>query len=174
MLERAEYAMPSMREVRRLIRDHGWALLVVGGSGDLRAAHVPCLLDPVHDPGGAASQLVIIGHTARADPVVTELLSGHQVLVVFQGPNGYVSPAWYGEGPSPPTWNFSAMHVRGIPEVLQGGEAFSVLERTVELFEPPGTTRGSCAGTRWPTRGGSPTRRLPFGSARRRSRPRPS
>jgi transcriptional regulator len=135
MLERAEYAMPSMREVRRLIRDHGWALLVVGGSGDLRAAHVPCLLDPVHDPGGAASQLVIIGHTARADPVVTALRSGHQVLVVFQGPNGYVSPAWYGEGPSPPTWNFSAVHVRGIPEVLQGGEAFSVLERTVELFE---------------------------------------
>jgi transcriptional regulator len=57
------------------------------------------------------------------------------VLLVFQGPNGYISPAWYGEGPSPPTWNFTAVHVRGIPEVLEGGEAFSVLERTVEHFE---------------------------------------
>jgi transcriptional regulator len=74
-------------------------------------------------------------HTARTDPVVSELLSGHQVLLVFQGPNGYISPAWYGEGPSPPTWNFTAVHVRGIPEVLQGEEAFSVLERTVEHFE---------------------------------------
>jgi transcriptional regulator len=135
MLERAEYAMKSMEDVRRLIREHGWALLVVGSSGDLRAAHVPCLLDPVHDAGGAGEQLVIIGHTARADPVVSELLSGQEVLLVFQGPNGYISPAWYGEGPSPPTWNFTAVHVRGIPQVLEGGEAFSVLERTVEHFE---------------------------------------
>jgi transcriptional regulator len=135
MLERAEYAMPSMEDARRLIRDHGWALLVVGGSGDLRAAHVPCLLDPVYDGGGAAEELVIVGHTARADPVVSALRSGYAVLLVFQGPNGYISPAWYGEGPSPPTWNFTAVHVRGIPEVLEGGEAFSVLERTVEHFE---------------------------------------
>jgi transcriptional regulator len=89
----------------------------------------------VHDAGGAAGQLVIIGHTARADPVVSELLSGQEVLLVFQGPNGYISPAWYGEDPSLPTWNFTAVHVRGIPEVLEGGEAFSVLERTVEHFE---------------------------------------
>jgi transcriptional regulator len=34
-----------------------------------------------------------------------------------------------------PTWNFTAVHVRGIPEVLQGGEAFSVLERTAEHVE---------------------------------------
>jgi transcriptional regulator len=135
MLERAEYAMTSMKDVRRLIRNHGWALLMVGSSGDLQAAHVPCLLDPVHDAGGAANQLVILGHTARTDPVVSELLSGQQVLLVFQGPNGYISPAWYGEGPSLPTWNFTAVHVRGIGEVLQGREAFSVLERTVEHFE---------------------------------------
>ena len=108
---------------------------MTGSSGDLRAAHVPCLLDPVHDAGGAGEQLVVIGHTARADPVVSALRSGQEVLLVFQGPNGYISPAWYGEGPSPPTWNFTAVHVRGIPEVLEGGEAFSVLERTVEHFE---------------------------------------
>jgi transcriptional regulator len=150
MLERAEYAMKSMEDVRRLIRDHGWAVLVVGSSGDLRAAHVPCLLDPVHDAGGAAEQLVIIGHTARADPVVTELRSGHEVLLIFQGPNGYISPAWYGESPSPPTWNFTAAHVGGIPEVLEGGEAFSVLERTVEHFEAarddPWELRGDALG----------------------------
>jgi len=127
--------MQSMEHVRRLIWGHGWAVLMVGRSGDLRATHLPCLLDPVHDAGGTAEQLVIIGHTARADPVVSELLSGQAVLLVFQGPNGYISPAWYGEDPSLPTWNFTAVHVLGIPEVLQGGEAFSVLERTIEHFE---------------------------------------
>jgi hypothetical protein len=62
VLERAEHAMQSMEDVRRLIREHGWAVLVVGSSGDLRAAHVTCLLDPVHDAGGAGEQPVIIGH----------------------------------------------------------------------------------------------------------------
>jgi transcriptional regulator len=135
MLVQAEYAMKSMEDVRQLIREHGWAVLVVGRSGDLRAAHVPCLLDPLHDAGGGTDQLVIIGHTARADPVVSELLSGQEVLLVFQGPNGYISPAWYGESPSPPTWNFTAVHVRGIPEILEGEAAFSVLEHTVKHFE---------------------------------------
>jgi transcriptional regulator len=153
MLVQAEYAMKSMEDVRRLIREHGWAVLVVGGSGGLRAAHVPCLLDPVHDAGGAAGQLVVIGHTARADPVVSELLSAQEVLLVFQGPNGYISPAWYGEDPSLPTWNFAAVHVRGIPEVLEGGEAFSVLERTVEHFEAarvdPWELRGDALAYAW-------------------------
>jgi Putative FMN-binding domain len=146
MLDRAEYAMKSMEDVRRLIRDHGWAVLVVGRSGDLRAAHVPCLLDPVHDAGGAAEQLVIIGHTARADPVVSELLSGQEVLLVFQGPNGYISPAWYGEGPSPPTWNFTTVHVRGIPEVLEGGEAFRPRAHGRALRGRPGRPLGAARG----------------------------
>jgi transcriptional regulator len=126
--------MTSMQEVRRLIRNHGWALLVTGSSGDLRAAHVPCLLDPVHDAGGAANQLVIIGHSARADPVVSALLAGHEVLLVFQGPNGYISRP--GTARSIPA--DLELHRRAcprMPEVLQGGEAFSVLERTVEHFE---------------------------------------
>jgi hypothetical protein len=42
MLDRAEYAMTSMQDVRRLIGEHGWAVLVVGSCGGLRAAHVPC------------------------------------------------------------------------------------------------------------------------------------
>jgi predicted FMN-binding regulatory protein PaiB len=174
MLERAEYAMQSMEDVRRLIREHGWALLVVGGSGGLRAAHVPCLLDPVHDTGGAAEQLVIIGHTAREDPVVSALLSGQQVLLVFQGPNGYISPAWYGEDPSLPTWNFAAVHVRGIPKSSKAARRSRYSSARSSTSRPPGTTRGSCAGTRWHTHGGSHTRRLPFGSAQRRSRPRRS
>jgi hypothetical protein len=110
MLDRAEYATKSTEDGRRLIRERGWAVLVVGSPGDQRAAQVPCLLDAVHDAGGAGEQLVIIGHAARADPVVPELFSGQAVLLVFQGPNGYISPAWYGESPSPPTWNFTAVH----------------------------------------------------------------
>src|SRR5262249_31293817 len=96
---------------------------------------------------GESEQLVIVGHTTRADPVSTHLTSRDEVLLVFQGPNGYISPAWYGEGTDIPTWNFTTVHVIGVPELLEGQEAFSVLARTVEHFEAarddPWTLQGS-------------------------------
>lgn len=132
MLVQRYYAMSGMSEVRRLVTAYGWAVLTTSG---LRAAHVPCLLDPEHDPGGDSERLVILGHTARIDPASSDLGSGREVLIVFQGPHGYVSPSWYEDGPFVPTWNFMAAHVYGVPELLDGDEGLSVLERTVDHFE---------------------------------------
>jgi transcriptional regulator len=135
MLLQRLYTMESMAEVRRLIAGYGWSLLVTGGADGLAVAHVPCLLDPEHDPGGDARELVVIGHAARSDPAVARLADGHEALLVFQGPHGYISPAWYEDGPYVPTWNFTVVHVYGVPEVLEGDEGFDVLARTVEHFE---------------------------------------
>jgi transcriptional regulator len=135
MLVQRHYAIDSMAEVRRLITNHGWSLLVTGGTGGLAVAHVPCLLDADHDPGGDKPELVVIGHAARNDPAVARLADGSEALLVFQGPNGYISPAWYEDGPYVPTWNFLAAHVYGVPEILEGDEGFDVLSRTVDHFE---------------------------------------
>lgn len=135
MLVQRHTAIQSMREIRRLVQQYGWASLVVTGQEGLQAAHVPCLLDPDQDEGGDAPELVVLGHTARADPISVQLDRGREALLIFQGPNGYVSPDWYGMGTFVPTWNFTAVHVHGVPEVLEGDEGFAVLERTVEHFE---------------------------------------
>jgi transcriptional regulator len=132
MLVQRHYAMKGMSEVRRLVTAYGWAVLT---TQQLRAAHVPCLLDADHDPGGDSEELVILGHTARVDPVSEDLAVGGEVLVVFQGPHGYISPSWYEGEPFVPTWNFTVVHVYGAPELLEGDEGFSVLERTVAHFE---------------------------------------
>jgi hypothetical protein len=63
-----------------------------------RVEHAPCLLDLV---GGAGEQLVIIGHTAQADPVVSELLSGQHALLVFQGPKRVLLPRLVPRGSIP-------------------------------------------------------------------------
>jgi transcriptional regulator len=147
MLVQREYAMHGMGEVRRLVDRYGWAVLVTDG---LRAAHVPCLLDPAHDPGGDDEPLVILTHTARADPVSADLAEGREILLVFQGPNGYISPAWYEAGPYVPTWNFSAVHVYGVPELLDSEDGFAVLERTVEHFEAARDTPWRLAGDALP------------------------
>jgi transcriptional regulator len=135
MLVQRYYAIDSMADVRRLIAEHGWSLLVTNGTDGLAVAHVPCLLDADHDPGGDADELVVIGHAARNDPAVARLADGRESMLVFQGPHGYISPAWYEDGPYVPTWNFIVAHVYGVPEVLTGDEAFDVLVRTVDHFE---------------------------------------
>ena len=124
-------------EVRRLIGENGWATLVASGGNGLLATHLPCLLDPVHD-GSGLDDLVVLAHVARADPIARYLESGDEdILLVFEGPNGYVSPTWYGEMPHVGTWNYSAVHVYGPAEVLEGEEGFRVLELTQRSFESP-------------------------------------
>ena len=43
---------------------------------------------------------------------------GREALVIFQGPHAYISPSWYTEHPSVPTWNYTAVHVYGTPTVI--------------------------------------------------------
>jgi transcriptional regulator len=135
LLLQPHYAIERMSAVRRIIATNSFATLVTSAGDGAIASHVPALLDPEHDSGRDAEELVLIAHTARADPVSVELERGAEALLVFMGSHGYISPLWYGERVALPTWNFSTVHVSGIPEVLDGSEAFAVLEQTIEHFE---------------------------------------
>jgi transcriptional regulator len=106
---------------RTLVRAHPFATIV---TADLRATHMPCLLDET------AEGLTILGHVACADPVADSL--DGPVLLIFQGPHGYVSASWY-DSDTIPTWNHVTLHVRGTPERFD--EALPVLRRTVDHFE---------------------------------------
>lgn len=132
MLMQRPFAIDDLSEARRLIRENGWAVLATAAEAGLGATHLPCLLDP---DAGASDGLVILGHTARADPQSRELAAGREVLLIFQGPHGYISPSWYPPVPAVPTWNYTAVHVHGVPEILSGEVGFQVLMRTVEHFE---------------------------------------
>jgi transcriptional regulator len=134
MYKRRVHALEDPAEIRRLITDYPWAMLVASHEGTPIASHLPCLLDPERD-GDALDDLVILSHVAKGDPISSALTTDTEVLLVFQGAHGYVSPSWYGEGPHVGTWNFTAAHVYGIPEVLEGSKAYRVLELTQALFE---------------------------------------
>lgn len=135
MLVQSRFAIQGMEEVRRVIAANPWALLVSSSARGLAAAHLVCLVDPERDPGGDSEELVLVGHTARADPSSKDLIDGCEVLLIFQGPSGYISSSWYGTDPAISTWNFVAVHVYGAPQVLEGEESFSVLRHTIEHFE---------------------------------------
>lgn len=112
------YIPPSFAETRpeelaRIIRAHPLGMLVTTDDKvGLDANHLPFEFDP-----DAGAHGVLTAHVARSNPVWQRCISGHPVLVVFRGAEGYVSPNWY---PSKheshrqvPTWNYEAVHAHG-------------------------------------------------------------
>jgi transcriptional regulator len=116
-----EFAIDNLEIARSVVRAHPFATFV---SADLRATHMPCLVDE------DSEQLAILSHIARADPMAGAL-SG-LLLAIFCGPRGYVSASWYGSE-TIPTWNHVTLHVRGIPELFD--DPLPLLRRTVDHFE---------------------------------------
>ena len=99
-------------ELQRFIAEYPLGALVVNRANGLDANHLPFEFEPSSGTHGR-----LLAHVARANPVWQEINNGDEVLVIFRGPNAYVSPNWY---PSKhesqahvPTWNYQAVHVHG-------------------------------------------------------------
>lgn len=104
-----------------LIEVNDFGLLVLsGGPGEApEAAHLPVVLDRTRGPHG-----MLETHMARANPLWKRFDSVTEVLVVFQGAHGYVSPNWYrAPEASVPTWNYEAVHAYGTPRLIADPEA---------------------------------------------------
>lgn len=111
------YIPPHFSEARpenlqRILREHPLGILVTHGADGLDADHIPFLFDPHTGTHG-----VLSAHVARANPLWQRCPTGTQVMVVFRGAEGYISPNWY---PSKhethrqvPTWNYEVVHAHG-------------------------------------------------------------
>lgn len=85
--------------------------------GDLIANHIPFFLDRTR---GALGTLV--GHVSRANPVWRTLGTTTPSVVMFRGPQAYITPGWYPSkaehGKVVPTWNYAVAHVHGIARAM--------------------------------------------------------
>ncbi|WP_420370244.1 FMN-binding negative transcriptional regulator [Curtobacterium sp. L1-20] len=124
------FLMTDVDEVRRLVAENPWATIVSHTGAGLVASHYPFLLEATPDD----DEIVLVSHVGRPDEQAHEL-GQHEVLVVVQGPHGYVSPAWYPPEQFVPTWNHVTAHLWGTPEILSDEENFRVLGELVDHFE---------------------------------------
>ncbi|MRJ76587.1 FMN-binding negative transcriptional regulator [Aeromicrobium sp. SMF47] len=123
------YATDDEQVVRRIIAENPWGMIVSHHDGDLVASHYPMLLD--EDADG----LTIVTHVGRPDEQLHGL-GESEVLLVFQGPHGYISPSWYAPAAGRiPTWDFSTVHCHGTPQVLGEEENLAVLTQLTAHFE---------------------------------------
>ncbi|MGN7187111.1 FMN-binding negative transcriptional regulator [Microbacterium enclense] len=131
MRQNPSFAMTDVGEIRRLIDLHPWVTLVSQTDDGLVASHYAVMLDDDRD------DLTIVGHVGKPDDLILGL-GNRELLVIVQGPHGYITPRWYGDVAAVPTWNFVSAHLSGVPELLTPDENLRVLERLVDRFEGDG------------------------------------
>ena len=113
------FAQNDIAKLHDLMRAFPLATLVTHGADGLEANHVPLLLDRAAGPNGT-----LRGHVARGNPLAAA--DGQEILVIFQGHEGYISPSGYAtkaeHGKVVPTWNYCAVHATGRLRVVDDAE----------------------------------------------------
>ena len=113
MLIPKDFAISNTASMHRIICSHPLGALVTPTTTGLDVNHIPFEL---HPDGGELG--VLTGHVARVNPVWQQCSGAAcDVLVIFRGNEGYISPSWYpGKKETHrfvPTWNYEVVHARG-------------------------------------------------------------
>jgi transcriptional regulator len=102
---------PHLVQDRKLLHDfmEDYAFVdMVTAAPTIRITHIPVLLDRLNGPYGT-----VYGHIARNNPQSETFDGRQQAVIVYRGPNSYISPSWYAKTEAVPTWNFAVVHASG-------------------------------------------------------------
>ncbi|QCI66769.1 FMN-binding negative transcriptional regulator [Phreatobacter stygius] len=131
------YTPPAYREDRLdilhdLMRQWSFATLISSGPDGLLATQLPFLIDANSGKGR------LVTHLARANPQCAHLADGREALVVFQGPHAFISPSWYDNRQTFPTWNYTAIHAYGRPVTSDDADVLrALLKRVIARYDTP-------------------------------------
>ena len=121
--------------LHELIRERPLAALVTLTAEGLEANHIPFELDTEPAPLGA-----LRGHVAKANPVWRSFSPNVEALIIFQGPQAYISPSWYPSkkiiGEVVPTYNYLIVHGYGEMKIIHDREWLrGLVTRLTDRFE---------------------------------------
>jgi transcriptional regulator len=135
------FAPRSAADVVRMIAANPLAWII---SRDFRATPLPLLAES--DGNGAI--IALLGHFARRNPQVASLTADPDALILFQGPQGYISPTLVSNATWGPTWNYAVARFEVEIEFLEG-QAAAAVERLADHLEPDGNWTVATMGSRY-------------------------
>ena len=121
------YHTASTAENLAFARERAFGILAVAGEAAPLVSHVPFLLAE----DGASLEL----HLVRSNPIARALAAPVPARIAVSGPDGYVSPDWYGLPDQVPTWNYVAVHLTGTLEARPQDELRELLDRQSSFYE---------------------------------------
>lgn len=116
-----------------LIEEYPLAQLISVKNSEIYATAAPIVIDKEKS---TSKKLVLIGHIARHNEHASQIEKGMPSLSIFNGPDAYISPNWYEEKKTVPTWNYQAVQVRGTIEVINdNARHIDILIKTITHVE---------------------------------------
>jgi transcriptional regulator len=112
------------------IEEHAFGTLVSTGTNGLDVSHIPFVPER-----GADGRIRLLAHVARANAQWEALAGAQHVVAIFEGPHAYVSPSWYAEHPSVPTWNYAVVHAHGRVRMMEEPALRALLDRLSRTYE---------------------------------------
>lgn len=110
-----------------MCRKRGFGMLCLNGDPAPMIAHVPFFLDETGDMAEI--------HLVRSNPIARVVTEPTAAVIVVSGPDGYISPDWYNTPDQVPTWNYVAIHLRGVLHPMDAGLMREHLDRLSGHFE---------------------------------------
>lgn len=114
----------------RLVKEYPLAWIVSNGNAGFAATPLPMVAEP-NEAGGIVS---LMGHFALRNPHVEILRATPRALILFSGPQGYISPEPVTRPQWAPTWNYAVARFEVDIELLPqaNGEALGKLVEQME------------------------------------------
>lgn len=124
------FKAPNQQEVIEFMHQHPFIILCgADNSGQPVATHVPVLFEE------KADKLFLRAHVMKKQEHTNVFHENQNVLAIFYGPHTYVSASWYEDKKTASTWNYQAIHAKGILRFLDENGLRDILTRLTEKFE---------------------------------------
>ena len=128
MYIRPIFHQPNQDELVAFMQRYSFATMITAGQIP-SATHLPLLVTQ------HGAELRLMGHMARANPQWCES-EGNSALVVFSGPHAHISPTYYEQARSVPTWNYVAVHATGpVQLVTEPTRVLEIMTATITQYE---------------------------------------
>ncbi|CAN5738567.1 hypothetical protein BH11PSE6_BH11PSE6_05820 [soil metagenome] len=92
------------------------------------------LLPLIGDYDGAGRLVTLIGHCGRTNPLHAALEADPRAILLFSGPQGYISPEHAGRRDWGPTWNYAQLVVEADVR-FDAGLSEESLDRRIDAME---------------------------------------
>jgi transcriptional regulator len=104
---------------------------LVTAAPSIRITHIPVLLDRKAGQYGT-----IFGHISKNNPQQQAFDGNAPAVIVFHGPESYISPTWYAKAEAVPTWNFAVAHASGkLRPITDKTALHELLAKLIHKFE---------------------------------------
>ncbi|MGH1369747.1 MAG: FMN-binding negative transcriptional regulator [Maritimibacter sp.] len=127
MHQHPKYHEASPETINAFLRHRSFGTLFLTGPDGPLAMQAPFVMN---DDNTAVEM-----HIFRGNPIAQALTSPQPALLSVIGPDGYISPDWYGPGDFVSTWNYVAVQLKGRLELRPSDELRAVLETQTEIYE---------------------------------------